>query len=338
MVRGGKRDAQRVERELIDELEAGITRGEARLTLERYLTELWLPHVRLQREPRTFERYAGSVRQHIAPALGRSRLNHVAPAAIQRLWDRMLRSGRSPKTVRDTRGVLHKALNDSVRWQLITRNPVAATTAPSVPRRKYRVLGRDETLRLFEVARDRPIEPILHVAVMCGLRQGEILGLQWADVDLDTGILRVVGALKPRAGGGVVYGTTKQDRVHAMDLGASVVAVLRCHYEWQTVVREWMEKSDGDQGYVFTHEDGRPIHPQTLRKWWRKLLVDAQIAQPWPRFHDLRHTQGTLLLQLGVHPKVVAERLGHATPEITLRLYSHVVQGLQQQAADDLDQ
>ena len=191
---------------------------------------------------------------------------------------------------------------------------------------------------MFDVACDRPIEPILHVAIASGLRQGEVLGLHWDQIDLDAAVVRVEGALKPATGLGLVYGTTKENKLHAVVLGPTTVDILRRHCARQAERRLRVGEAYVDRGYVVTHGDGRPIHPQTLRKWWKKLLRRAAITQPWPRWHDLRHTNDTMLLELGVHPTIVAERFGHATTEQTTETYSHVTLGMQHQAAQMLDQ
>ncbi len=336
-VHGTKRDARRVEQELVADLEAGLSPRRAKLTLTEYLRSQWLPHIEANREPRTFERYLSAVRTHLVPAIGRVRLDHITPARTQRLLDELSAKGLAPKSVHTIRGVLAKALNDAVRWQILPRNPVTPTTTPVVAKRPYRVLSRAEGQLMLEAAVGLPIEPILHVALMCGSRQGEVIGLKWDAVDLDAGVIRIVGALKPVLGQGLIYGSTKEDREHSVDLTPSVVIVLRDHRIAQMEHRLRVGEAYLDRGFVFTHEDGRPIHPQTLRKWWRKLLAAAEIERPWPTWHDLRHTQATMMLQMGVHPQIVAERLGHATPDVTTRIYSHVVPGLQRRAAHALD-
>jgi integrase len=336
-VHGPERAAQQLEHELFAALENGVGSAPLSLTVSTYLADRWLPHIKLHRTPGTYARYRATAHTHLIPHIGHLSLDQVTALHVQQVLDGMLATGSHPKTVGAARGVLHKAFADAVRFEFIHKNPVARSTVPTVPKSSHRVLAPDELHQLFSETLGDPIEALLHVAVGSGARQGELLGLRWDHVDLDDGLIRIVGALKPVTGQGLTYGSTKENHLRSVDLGPGVMAVLRQHRTRQAVHRLGVGEGYHDRGYVFTHPDGRPIHPQTLRKWFKKLLRRTGIKQPWPRWHDLRHTHATLLLQIGIHPKVVAERVGHANTEVTTGVYSHVVPGMQRDAALKLD-
>ncbi len=336
-VHGPEREAKRVERELIAEL-FGVIAGPLPLpTVKPYLVDRWLPHVALQREPATHARYRATVITHVIPRIGDIRLDRVGVADIQDVLDAMAAASRAPKTIHAARGVLHKAFEDAVRWEFVGRNPVRGTAVPTVEPASRRTLSRAEALLVIDAAQGLPIEPIVYVAMMSGARQGEVLARQWDDIDLDAGLMQVNGALKVVTGQPLRVGSTKEHKAHVIELSPSVVAVLRRHRAAQAEHRLRVGEAYVNRGFVFAHPDGRPIHPQTLRKWWRKLLAAAGIRPPWPRWHDLRHTNASALLDRGHGAPVVAERLGHASPDVTLKIYGHASSGAQRRAAIDLD-
>ena len=332
-----ERAAKQLERVLIAELHGAADARPETPTVDAFLTDRWLPHIRLHREPSTHARYRATVRTHVVPSMGERRLDHVRPTDIQDVLGAMAAAGRQPKTVHAARGVLSKAFTDAITWGLLAINPVVGTVVPTVEPPSHRTLSRDETTRLLTAAEGRPIEPLLHLAIMTGMRQGELLGARWAALDLDRGVLHVVGALKVVTGRPLHVGSTKAHESHVIDLSPSVVALLRRHRAAQAEHRLQVGEAYIDRDFIFPHPDGRPWHPQTLRKRFKRLLGDADISQPWPRWHDLRHTHATTLLERGHGAPVVAQRLGHASPTVTLKIYGHATTSGQRAAALDLD-
>ena len=174
------------------------------------------------------------------------------------------------------------------------------------------------------------------VALICGLRRGELLGLRWDDLDLDRGTLAVRRTLSRGTGGTWVLGEPKTATGRrSIALPASCVAAQRKHRAAQNAERLRLGPLWQDQGYIFTGATGQPLHVNSLTTRYAQLIKAAGV--PRIRFHDLRHTCATLLLAQGIHPKVVQERLGHANISMTLDRYSHVIPGMQQAAADALD-
>jgi integrase len=222
---------------------------------------------------------------------------------------------------------LHKALEQAVRWNLIPNNVADAVRVPKPTPKCISPLSSDETRSLLEAARGNRLEALYVSAVHTGMRQGELLALNWQDVDLDEGVVRVSQTLT-RDGGRLSTGEpkTKRSRI-TIHLTQTVVRKLKGHLERQ---QEEMERLGGlyrDQGLVFTTEVGTLINPTNLRKRSLSFLLE-RAGLKRIRFHDLRHTCATLLLSKNVHPKYVQELLGHSSVTITLDTYSHVIPGM----------
>jgi integrase len=232
-------------------------------------------------------------------------------------------SGLSARTVQYMHAVLQRALKVAVNDGLISRNPCAAVDPPQVRRKAIRPLNRDQVRALFEAAADNRLEALYVVAVHCGLRQGELLGLKWEDVDLELGTLQIRRTL---SNGKFTPPKTAKSR-RSVSLTPTAVEALKRHSERQA--RE-MIKADTlyqDQNLVFASQVGTPLSRRNLTRSFKALLRRAGLPHS-VRFHDLRHTCATLLLGSGFNGKFVQELLGHATISITLDTYSHVMPGM----------
>ncbi len=308
---------------------AGIAMDPQRLTLAAFLFR-WLedasrPTVR----PSTHRRYGELIRLHIVPRLGGLALSRLTPAHLQGLLVSMEQSGASPRARQLVYGVLHRALAQALRWGMVPRNVCDAVTKPRAPRPTMQVLTADQVARLFDAAANDRFHALYVLAVTTGLRQGELLGLEWDDVDLSSAVVRVRQALHELAGRLWLDEPKNSKARRTVDLPALAVAAVRIH-------RERMLAEGRPHGLVFCDTRGGPIRKSNLvRRSFRPLLIKAGL--PLIRFHDLRHTAATLLLAQGVHPKVVQERLGHAQIAITLDVYSHVLPSMGREAAAKLD-
>jgi integrase len=275
----------------------------------------------------TYERHEQIVRLHLKPALGRVKLSKLTPAHVQGLYRDKLDSGLSPATVQKIHAVLHKALVQALRWNMIPRNATDAVTAPRPAPEEMHPLSPVEARKFIEAVHGDKLEALYVLAVHTGMRQGELLALKWEDVDLNAGVIHIRHTLT-RSGGRISLGEpkTKGSRRPVHLTGAAVQA-LRSHLERQLEDIERLGDLYRDHGLVFTSQVGTLINPSNLRRRsFEPLLQRAGL--PRIRFHDLRHTCATLLLSRNVHPKYVQELLGHATVAITLDTYSHVIPGM----------
>jgi integrase len=300
--------------------------------LDRWLTDSVADTVR----PTTFERYEQIVRVHIRPALGNLKLKNVTPAHVRGLYRDKLEVGLSPRTVRYIHVTLHKALKQAVADGLIPRNATVAVNPPQVRKEEIRPLTAEQVKTLFEAVRGDRLESLYILAVHTGLRQGELLGLKWGDVDLEAGALHVRRTLTTPKGGPLLTTPKTKGSRRTVKLSPTALEALRNHLERQ--LREIDQAGDlwRENGLIFASESGEPLNRHYITTHHFKPLL-KRASLPEIRFHDLRHTCATLLLTKNVNPKVVSEMLGHATIAITLDTYSHVLPNMQSEAAQAME-
>lgn len=300
--------------------------------LERWLEDVARPSVR----PRTYIRYRELLALHVLPTLSNRPLARLAPQDLHTLYRRKLQDGLSPGTVRKIHSALHRPLRDAVRWGLVGRNVCDAVTPPKLQTHEIKTLSPDKARQLLVATEGDPLEALYVLAITAGLRQGELLGLKWQDVDLDAGRLEVRRTIARVNGQGFLESEPKSARSRrGISLAPMATEALRDHRARQ-LQRRLLALAWEDNDFIFPNEVGRPIEAQNLvRRSFYPLLERAGL--PRMRFHDLRHTAATLLLVQGVHPKIVQEILGHSTISLTLDTYSHVIPGLQEEAAKKME-
>jgi integrase len=292
------------------------------LTVGEYVTRWLNDSVRGTVRPSTFEVHRHMIEPHIVPTLGRLKLKDLNPAHVRGFYREKLDSGPSAATVRKMHSVLRKALKEAVLDGLIPRNACEAVKAPKVERKEIMPLDREQARALLEAASGDRLEALYVLAVHTGMREGELLGLKWEDVDLERSVLRLRRALV-REGSKTALGDLKTPKSRrSVRLTAVATDALRGHLERQLAEMERMGSLYQAGGLVFATEHGTLINPSNLRnRSFKPLLKRAGL--PEICFHDLRHTCATLLLSQGTHPKLVQELLGHATIAMTLDTYSH---------------
>lgn len=336
----GKREAQAECDGLHVARKSGTYQAPAKITLADFL-EQWLEHQRTQVAPRSYERYAEIARKNVVPLLGAVRLTELQPAQISAAYAKALKSGRrngkgglSARTVGHMHRVLKQALSQAVRWNRLTRNPAADVKPPKVGRSPMTTYDATQAADVIAAMRPtRMFVPTL-LAVLCGLRRGEIAALRWRHVKLDAAQIEVVqSAEQTRAG--VRLKEPKSGRGRSVALSAVMVRELKAHRiaQAQELLRVGVRLSD--ETFVVAQADGTPVRPNGLTLQWKRKLGATTL--PRARFHDMRHSHATLMLTAGVHPKVASERLGHSKVGITLDLYSHVMPGMQEGAAALVD-
>jgi integrase len=317
------------------DLAAGLPVAVEKQNVGQFL-DRWLEAVRPSVRPRTFQSYAILVRNHIAPELGRLRLDKLAPQHVQAALVRKSASGLSAQTVRHVRAILRIALNQAIKWGVVARNAASLAVAPKLERKRFRNLSPDEARGLLDAAKGDRIEAVYSVALSLGLRMGEILGLRWQDVDLDGAKLTVNQAIYRIAGKGLVAAAPKTERSRrALFLPDGVLRALRAHRLRQLQERLAAGSRWHDSGLVFTSSVGTPLEPRNLFRSFKALLRRAGL--PDVRFHDLRHSAASLLLAQGVPMRAVMELLGHSNIGTTADIYSHVMPAMMRDVADKMD-
>ena len=335
-VKGTKRDAEALLVQFLHQRENGIDAPPGRLTVAEYLQRWLSVYAQPNTAPKTFRRYEQIVRVHLLPVIGGTPLTKLRPLQIQGVYTQVLEKGVSARTALHCHRVLREALQHALKWQLIARNPADSVQPPRPQRYEIAAMGPDEVKRLLAAADETRYGDLIHLAALSGLRQGELMGLRWQDVDLEAGILHIRQTCQWLPRQGFIFRQPKTYRsARPVALSPASAQRLRQHRLRQLEERLAAGPAYQDGGLVFANALGAPLHPTNLRRTWLRIADRAGL--PRLRFHDLRHAHASLLLQQGVHPKIVSERLGHSTVGITLDTYSHVLPGLQAQAANGLD-
>lgn len=350
---GTKREAQRECARLIAELDAGTYAEPTKQTVAEFLDE-WLTFVKPSVAPKTWERYAEICRKGLAPLFGSVILAKLKTDRIDKDFTKALTEPRAdhrkrkdgaetkplpplaPRTIHHYRRVLINALGQAVTWDRLSRNPAAKTTPPKVERKKMLAYDVSQTATLLETLRaTRMFLPTL-LAVTCGLRRGEILALRWRHVEVGDNRRQLsIEESAEQTDDGVRYKEPKSGRARTVAISASTVAELKAHRARQAEEQLRVGIRPDADSFVVAQMDGSPIQPRSLTHEWVRVL--GKTSLPRIRFHDLRHTHASQMLSAGVHPKVASERLGHSTIGITLDLYSHVMPGMQADAAEQVD-
>ena len=343
-VKGTKKDAEKKLAELLHQFDTGtfIKPGKTTLAefLERWLKDYACPNL----APRTAEGYEHIIHRHLIPSLGNIAMTQLKPEHIQRYYSEKLAKGRcdgkgslSAQSVRHHHMVLHKALDCAVQWGLLTRNSADAVTAPHAQRPEMQTWNEDDIRHFLKAAKDTPYYPIFYLALFTGMRRSELLALRWCDVDLLFSQIYVSRSLHHLRDGSSIFRQPKTDKGRrTVALPPSAVLALEEHRQKQTLDCAMLGKSQTEDDLVFSNPDGKPLLPNTVTHAWIKLV--RRIGLKNIRLHDARHSHASLMLKQGIHPKVVQERLGHASIQVTLDLYSHVAPGLQEAAAVRFDE
>lgn len=284
----------------------------------------------------TYTQYRSAINNHLVPSLGQVFLHKLTVQHVQAFYAQKAQEGLKPSTISVIHRILHEALENAVKWNLLSRNVSSLATVPRQTRYNVQPLSASDAQKLIQAVRGSKIEALLILAVTTGMRRGELLALRWDDIDLKQGVLHVRHTVNRIAGYGFVENEPKTKTSHrrVMLPGIAVEALKRhrvmLDQAKQQAGIEWIEK-----GLVFPNTKGNFLNPDRLLTWFQQALNQAGL--PHMRFHDLRHSAATILLTMGVHPKVVQELLGHSTIAMTMDTYSHLLPSLQRDAMNGMD-
>jgi integrase len=319
-VRRTRKDAQTALKELQRAADAGLTPGQSS-TVETFLG-WWLDHALGDVTAATSARYRRAVNDWIAPHIGTIRLNKLSPAHVQMMLVRLEENGLSPKSRSLARDILARALRWAEQTNVVGRNVARIVQGPKSTRKISDALTATEAQAVLAKAKGDRLEALAVVALRLGVRQGEALGLRWEDVDLEAGELTVARS-KTRAG------------ERTVPLVAGTATALREHRRRQLEERVAAGPLWIDTGFVFTTQQGKPIHPRIALGWWHQLTLAAGVGRR--RFHAARHTTAVLLLDQGVSLETVSAVLGHSNLSITADVYARVTQDSKRRALAKLE-
>lgn len=323
-------------RELLDKAERNVPATPAQLTVAAYLTD-WLDHARAHVRPSTYSGYESNVRLHLSPRIGKRKLARLTVRDVRVMVDQMRADGINGRSIQYAHATLRTALEHACREEIIPRNVARLVRIPApTPLKPREPLTVAEARKLLAALRDDPRVALWTVLLMLGLRRSEACALAWDDINFGARTLRISKSLH-RADGHLQVMPTKTRRSNR-----TVPLPARCAYALAAHHRRLQEqRGDGSgrpwhpTGYVFGTAWGTPLEPRNLTRMWTNLCREHDIRHV--PLHGLRHTCVSLLLALGVHPRVVMEIVGHSAIEMTMNVYGHVNLDTQRAALDHLD-
>ncbi|MEP1125509.1 MAG: tyrosine-type recombinase/integrase [Ilumatobacter sp.] len=330
-----KREAQAALNEALAGLQQGTYVAPSKQTVREFL-DTWIDTVKPELAITAWTNYREVLKSYVLPYIGSVRLADLSAMDLKRWHGELLDHGRRDGTplavnsVKLAHRVLHRALADGVRWNVMPANPASSVRVPKGEHKEMSVWTSEEARRFLDSLEEDRLRGLWTLALHTGMRRGELAGLRWSDVDLDGGTL-TIAQQRTTAGSKTVTMAPKARSQRQLLLADPTVASLCEHLERQVIERfdagvAWVES-----GYVFVDESGEPLLPQRITKMFAAAIARADV--PTIRLHDVRHTMATNALAAGVHPKVVQEQLGHATIAVTMDIYSHVPQAVRREGA-----
>jgi integrase len=314
-------------------LKRGLPVSSRKLTLAEFLVR-WLEMIKGRVRASTYESYDLNARR-VSAELGDVPVSSLSPALIQAAYQHPLRRGLKPYSVLQVHRLLNRALTHAFHLGLASANPALLVFPPRPRRRETTALSADQLLLLLEKTRGDRLHPLWVLLSSAGLRIGEALGLRWQDVDLDRGRISVSQALQRRRGAGLVFVEPKTAASRrAVELTQLALDAVSDQRRRQAALKLF-KPAWQDSGLVFTSLSGAPMQPHQANVELTRAL--SALGLPHVRVHDLRHTAASVMLEAGIHPKVVQEMLGHKTIVTTLDTYSHVLPVLHGEAIRVLD-
>jgi integrase len=334
-VQGRKGDAQRRLTELLSSLDKGVYTPPGRLTVADHLHQ-WLDgYVKTNCSIRTYDGYQSIIENHLIPAIGHIQLKNLHPQVIQEYYSEACKT-LSSRTVNHQHRVLSQSMKYAVRQGYLGRNPAELVDAPSPRKKTMRTLTTSEVEVLLAMATDNPYYPVFYTALNTGLRQAELLGLRWRDIDLEGLSISVTQVLFKRRG---VCQFKEPKTTHSRRRVAMTpkLALYLREYKAERDSLSWrLGQPPSLDSLIFSNVGGTPIDPGVVSHNFHRLAKRAGLEGV--RFHDLRHTFASILLQRGAKPKVISEALGHASVAFTMDVYSHIIEGMQEEAMALLDE
>jgi integrase len=273
--------------------------------------------------------YLGRV--HITPRLGKLPLSKLTALNVQAFVTGLVRDGKGPHVVSGALRVLKMALRQAVRWELIGRNPADNVKAPKLEREEMKVWTREEASRFLRVTEGHRLYAVFYLALITGMRKGELVGLRWEEVNFAASSLTVKNNLIRMDGKLTLQPPKTASSRRVIHLPPDAIKVLEEHRTRQELERAALGEVWQESGMVFTSEIGTMLDPSNLSGFFKRLITRAKVTEI--RFHDLRHTCASLLFRHGVPAKVVSDRLGHANVGFTLQVYTHIYDEQRREAA-----
>lgn len=326
-----ERAAKRKQAELLANANKGQQADPNRMVVRELMLEWLEGESRRKVRPTTLEDYEAQVRLHVLPALGNARVQSLTTPILQRYYDGLLAAGKSRRLAQVALQRMRSALSYAVHMQYVPYNAATEVRVLAPERKEMKVWAPEQAGRFLDVARHHAYHPLWDLALNTGMRRGELLGLRWDDIDLERATLAIRRTVEPVRGGLTVQ-RPKNGRERLIELDATGVAILREHRARQGERRDKLGDTWEDPEIVLATNVGTYVTPTNVTRAFIDLVARAGVERI--RVHDLRHTAATLMLLAGTPIKVVSERLGHASIQITLDYYAHLLPAMQRESAE----
>ncbi|TYO97047.1 tyrosine-type recombinase/integrase [Desulfallas thermosapovorans] len=341
--------SEREAKKQLDIFSAEVQKGQyvepSKLTFAEF-SQQWLESKK-DLAPKTRHRYKRMLESRILPAMGHMKLESIKPFHIMQFYENLQESGiredgkegtLSPTTILHHHRLLVTIFNAAVKWQILLTNPAARVEAPKVPRKPAACYDENDIAALLEALDSEELKHrvLVYIALFTGLRRGEIMGLEWQDVDFDNSLLHVRRSSQYLPGQGSITKEPKNETSKRVISIPSFVMALIKQYKTQQS-QERLKLGDLWQGSdrLFTTWDGKPGHPEWPSQWFSKFIKKHKL--PHLPFHGLRHTAATMLINQNIPLKNISGRLGHANPATTGAIYSHYLQSADKAISDKLE-
>ncbi len=330
-----KAEAEKWIRDQQQKLDQGFDFQGSKITLAEYLPK-WLQTRMIDLRPKTAHQYEQVIKNHILPNIGNIALKDLNLARIEKFYSDLIQSGVGTRIILICHNILHKSLEKAVRYGYVTHNPAHGAALPRYKHSEMQVLDQAQVGYFLVTAQSSAYCALYHLAIRTGLRQGELFGLKWSDLQWLTGTLHIQRQVQRVPGQGWSFAEPK---THAgrrtIVIGEGALQVLREHLVHQTELKEKVGACWQENDLIFPNTIGAPGDPSNLRKDFRQTLSRAGL--PMIRFHDLRHTAASLLLNHNATVIGVSNMLGHSKPSITLDIYGHLYHENQRETAEIMD-
>ncbi|MGQ5176223.1 tyrosine-type recombinase/integrase [Bacillus halotolerans] len=326
-----QREAQEALTELLSKVQKGTYVSPSKQLYKDY-AEKWLRAIKV--EEQTLSSYESYFRNHITPGLGDLKLNEIAKSDIEKLVSNMLQDDLSAKTIRKAVVIIKASLEKAVDDGLIGVNPAKKVDLPKLKETEFNVWTQDQIEIFLEAAKSDRLFTLFRLALMTGMRRGELLGLRWKDIRFDLNTVTIQQTLS-NDGKKILKGTKSRAGRRTINLDKTTIEALQILKERVEEEKSRIGEDYPDYDLVFCTKYGTPLSPPNVRRTFKQISEKANL--PSIRFHDLRHTHATLLLEKRIPVKVISERLGHSSINVTLNVYAHVLPHMQTEVVDMLD-
>lgn len=330
-----KREAEKQMTKLIHELDSGNYIKPDKTMMKDYLEKWLLDYAKPNLSPRSYDRYTGIISKYLIPELGRIKLKQLRPEHLHKHYATGLNKGLSARTIRYHHALIHIALQTAVKWGLVNRNIADAVDPPRFKPSAMQTWSENEVNSFLEAAKNSHYYPLFYTALFTGMRRGELLALRWHDIDFIYSQIYVNRSMHQLRNGSYIFTQPKSEKSRrTIAMSSSLFLVLSEYRKAKEAEALLLGQTTNEEDLVFNNS-GKPLRPNTVTYAWERIAARAGVKVI--RLHDARHTHASLMLKQGIHPKIVQERLGHTSIQMTLDTYSHVAPGIQQAAAESFD-